>query len=347
MAFIIFKKQSSHKTKELFEINNHVNMYNETDTIFVSIASYRDSDCPQTVKSIFENAKRPNNIHLGICQQNNVLDIDCENSYESLYKDNIKIIRLDYRDAKGPTWARYLCSTLLNNEKYFLQIDSHCLFVKDWDEKLVKMIKVLESLGHEKAILSHYTPENNNLSFDQVSNIQPKDTVTTICTSFFNENGMLSFLGAEDKENYDKIPNINAYVAGGMFFCKSLCIKQVPFDPYLNYLFVGEEILQSIRFWTHGWDIFTPSEDVIYHYYTRNDSPHIWTDITYSDEDAIKKVKYMLSLDDINIEELKDDLMLNFDMYDIGSERTIQEYFEFTGINIPEKKSITLFLSID
>jgi hypothetical protein len=338
-VFMNKKRCLVHKTTELFQTDdNFTNKYDETDTIFISIASYRDVDCPQTVKSIFQNAKRPNNIFIGICQQNNDTDIDCENEYKYLYKNNIKTIRVDYRDAKGPTWARYLCSTLLNKEQYFLQIDSHCLFVKNWDQKLVKMIKVLERQGYEKAILSHYTPENNDLTFDQVANMQSKDSVSTICTSFFNEDGIISFPGAQDQQNFDKIPKINAYIAGGMLFCKSICIKQVPFDPYLNYLFVGEEILHSIRFWTHGWDIFTPSEDVIYHYYTREESPHIWTDIKYSDEDATKKVKHMLSLDDISADELKADLMLNFDIYGLGNERTIQEYFKFTGIDVSQKK---------
>ena len=38
--------------------------------IFVSIASYRDNVCVDTINSIYENANEPENIFLGICQQN-------------------------------------------------------------------------------------------------------------------------------------------------------------------------------------------------------------------------------------------------------------------------------------
>ena len=34
--------------------------------IFISIASYRDDLCPNTLKSIYENAKNPYNIIIGL-----------------------------------------------------------------------------------------------------------------------------------------------------------------------------------------------------------------------------------------------------------------------------------------
>ena len=42
----------------------------ENNTIFVSIASYRDDVCPTTLKSLYEMANKPENIFVGICQQN-------------------------------------------------------------------------------------------------------------------------------------------------------------------------------------------------------------------------------------------------------------------------------------
>lgn len=40
------------------------------DPIFVSIASYSDEDCPLTLISLFEEAKFPSCISIGIYQQN-------------------------------------------------------------------------------------------------------------------------------------------------------------------------------------------------------------------------------------------------------------------------------------
>ena len=107
------------------------------NTIFVSIASYRDSVCSTTVESLYSMADNPKNVYVGLCQQNNGKeDQDCVNNDSpviSRYIKNIRIIRIPYFEAKGPTWARYLCSTLWDGEQYYFQIDSHTKFVKGWD----------------------------------------------------------------------------------------------------------------------------------------------------------------------------------------------------------------------
>ena len=43
--------------------NNNIDVsYNENTEIFISIASYRDSRCPQTIQTIFKTAKYPNRV---------------------------------------------------------------------------------------------------------------------------------------------------------------------------------------------------------------------------------------------------------------------------------------------
>jgi hypothetical protein len=127
------------------------------DTIFVSIASYRDNECEKTVKSLFDNAKYKNNCFVGICQQNNnKIDDDSLINIKE-WNCNINIIRISYLEAKGPTYARYLCSGLWNGEEYYLQIDSHTTFIKNWDEKLINMIKELKNRNISlKPVLSYY-----------------------------------------------------------------------------------------------------------------------------------------------------------------------------------------------
>ena len=129
------------------------------NAIFVSIASYRDDVCNSTLTSLFNMAKFPENVFVGICQQNNSdEDDDCLLSFEN--NSNVRIIRIPYYEARGPTYARYLCSTLWNGEEYFLQIDSHSKFVKDWDIKCIDMINKIKEMGlSQKPVLSHYPKE--------------------------------------------------------------------------------------------------------------------------------------------------------------------------------------------
>jgi len=96
-------------------------MGTEHETIFISIASYRDSECQHTVNDIFEKAEHPNNIIIGICFQ-------FHPEQDSLYFEGLKDhprknqIKIDYvhmNEACGPCWARYKCQQLYQNETYF------------------------------------------------------------------------------------------------------------------------------------------------------------------------------------------------------------------------------------
>jgi UDP-GlcNAc:polypeptide alpha-N-acetylglucosaminyltransferase len=69
-------------------------------------------------------------------------------------------------------------------------------------------------------------------------------------------------------------------MSAGMFFCESKFLNEIPFDPTLDDLFEGEEILTSVKFYTNGWDVFTPKENIIYHEYIRKDKPKYFIDNT-------------------------------------------------------------------
>jgi hypothetical protein len=51
--------------------------------------------------------------------------------------------------------------------------------------------------------------------------------------------------------------------------------SQVPFDPFLPWIFMGEEISMSARLWTAGYDIFSPTVNVLNHYYVRRHYPKV------------------------------------------------------------------------
>jgi len=312
-------------------------------TIFISIASYRDKYCTPTLESIYENATYPQNIYVGICAQNSQDDKDkkenCVINKQNLklYSANVRTINLKDYEAKGPTWARYLCTTLMNDEDYFLQIDSHTLFEPGWDVILIDMMNDIKNNTSSKdVIISHYPPiyEDYNKKDKNVKN------VTALCQSFFNEKGMISLTGAEwvdtTKNKYIQTPHI----AGGMIFCEGKCIKEVPYDPNLPNLFVGEEILHAARLWTSGYDMYTPTQNVIYHLYKRNDQPKFWDNKNHDDTDALNKVKLMLQLgDDSSLnEKIPAHVKNNIDKYGLGKKRSLKEYYDFAGIDVKNKK---------
>ena len=302
------------------------------ETIFVSVASYRDSSCSKTLDSMYSNATNPERVHVGICEQNkdNSLTEKCTGDSVSKYLCNIKTINLDYTEAKGPTWARYLCSTLYDGQDYFMQVDSHVLFVKDWDTKCIRMMNDIKSTtDSNKPLLSHYTKDNADYESDG-----PNSDVTRMCQTFFNKRGMLSFLGSHalpiKKDEYHK----NPFIAAGFIFVDGSFVKDVPFDPTLDYVFVGEEILLSARAYTSGYDTYGPSENICYHYYTRSDDPKIWTDKFYNDEEAHSRIMATMKLSSGPQDASR---------YGLGTLRTLEDFYEFAGVDLENKKIIKNF----
>ena len=313
-----------------------------TKNIFVSIASYRDDVILKTINDLFNKSKYPSHIFLGICQQNNVnIDKDCIYDNDNKYINNIRVIRIPYYDAKGPVYARYLCSSLLDikNETYFLQIDSHTIFIKNWDEILINMLEEIKSLGlSNKPVISYYPKDIINIEIEDKLN---KTLIPVIDHLDFNKKKRVFSLGqaiyTNTNNSYIKTP----YLTAGMFFCYSSFINEIPYDPTLDYLFTGEEILNSIKFFTFGYDIFVPKMNVIYHEYERNDKPKYWNEqqIIFDDRKALQKVRYYLFNYDYNNKNPY------YSNYKLGSIRTIDEFYKITNININDYKKNNLLIN--
>lgn len=302
--------------------------------IFVSIASYRDALCVDTLGHLFNMAKHPERVFVGLCQQNKKGDKDCLIRLEESYRPNVRMLRLGYQQAKGPTYARYLCAQMYKDEDFFMQIDSHCLFVQDWDEKAIHMLQLVEeNTPSQKVILSHYPPEFK----DYKTHPGKEDKVTHITKCFFNDDGILSFHGAVFKKP-GPLPRRNAFTAGGFVLARGALLDQVPFDPHLPFLFTGEEILFSTRCFTHGWDVYTPNANLVYHAYTRKGEPKFWDDHRLQTDQVHLKVKMLTGLIPMEPHKIKDKKMReSMVLYGQGTERTLEQFYALVGVNVQQK----------
>lgn len=300
-------------------------------TIFVSIASYRDTLCTQTLQSLYKNAEFPERINVGVCQQNDrQSDPDCvltvtDNATRRWVQDHVRVIRVGHNDARGPTLARFFCSQLYANEDYFFQIDSHSLFVKHWDSSLVHQMRQLQSLV-QKPILSHYCDIYENYQ----SEPSPSTPVTTNVGISIDESGMPYLLGAEYLPPLDH-PRLSIFISAQMMCAPGSFVSEVPFDPQLPDLFFGEEILLTIRAFTHGYDVFTPKANIIYHAYTREKDPKYWKDRQIDQSGAQQKVRYLLEMDGPPAERVP-----AWDApYGNGEARSVDLFYAWTQIQRP------------
>ncbi|KAG8348896.1 putative Glycosyltransferase (GlcNAc) [Trypanosoma vivax] len=174
----------------------------------------------------------------------------------------------DPDDARGPTYGRYLTSVMYTGQDYYLVVDSHTRVVPDWDSKMIRFARLMPTRG----VLSHYpngyTPQDPDKELS-------KDDIMSMCTGVIPPTNIPK-LGAQWVKKRDH-PFLQSFVAAGFIFGDAQFVKDVPFDPYLPYLFEGEEILYTTRLWTSGWDSYCPGDAFLYHNYDRPKAPRFWS----------------------------------------------------------------------
>jgi len=290
--------------------------------IFCSVASYRDKQCPQTVKDMILKAKNPEKLVICICQQNDGADQSCFDNYDLKGAKIIKIILSD-REARGPCWARYLIQQKWSGEEYFLQIDSHMRFVQDWD---MKCIKDLSSLP-DKSCLTNY-----------VANF---DLVTGLPDAGVNKQlrGPLTIDNKETSE-HDGFFRVNskfiafaekpmlAYGWGACFsFSKSDLLHDAPYDPYTPFLFFGEEMDIWARMYTNGWYVYAPSVPICFTSFDRSYRPTFWENPDQGPTEFLCRLRLYYRFG--YLKELPEELKIGLDKYNMGNKKTWQEFLNF------------------
>jgi hypothetical protein len=237
-----------------FSTNNQKSTKDQT--IFVSMASYRDSETRPTLDALFATADRPQRIVCGIVlqlQDGESYDETIWNQIQScpyFYTQQIRYIRFHAKDAMGPCYARGLAQTLWREEDYILQIDSHMRFRRNWDEYLIQQIQHISlETGHSKVMLTTYP-----LGYTLPNNIPLQETRGTYLVPWkFDDQGMLRQWGrvlvqpqqqVKDDEALPTLPRRQHYLfAGGFNFAPAQVIHDVPYDTMgLPHLFFGEEL---------------------------------------------------------------------------------------------------------
>jgi [Skp1-protein]-hydroxyproline N-acetylglucosaminyltransferase len=178
-------------------------------------------------------------------------------------------------------------------ENYYVQVDSHLQFARRWDELYIHDLQLARS--YPKAVLSTYPP--GFVNFRQEAPFTPG---TRICRCRFSHgegnivrvemNGrckeseprptQMPFVGAGFIFAHGQVSTRNAYCwvkqedsrpalttrQKNTHLTHPTCwqlLRDVPYDPYLPWCFMGEEIAFSMRAWTNGWNIYAPRVNLV------------------------------------------------------------------------------------
>jgi len=300
---------------------------------------------------MYEMAAYPDRVFVGLCQQNNHKeDEECvfpkAHPLFKIVQKNVRKVSIPHTQAKGPTYARFICASLYKNETFFLQVDSHSLFADQWDTHLISMLRSAQNVaGHEKIILSTYPP----IMEDYTSEVNPSAQTPILEATHINAHGIPVFQGSVYRPPAPT-PTRNYLISANLLFAPaSSLLREVPYDPYLPFLFEGEEILYSARAYTHGWDVYAPNRNIIYHHYTRKSEPKYWEDLTMEMQDALIKTRFLLgyttsenptppsevnknaNLRDIHSKEVRNSVAT----YGHGTQRSLMGFYHESGVPAP------------
>jgi hypothetical protein len=308
-------------------------------TLLVSIASYRDDECSTTIKQIFEKAHDPSKIFVALVQQNKAEFVkedclyNCAICREKLINGQIRRKHLGHLKARGPCFARYIASKMSMGEEYYVQIDSHTNFVQDWDKILWEQIR---ATGDPKAVIGAYPPTEGQLNEFKKSNFS---RTISMCAAHFNHDGIPELRAHIVSSPQNRKPFMIPFLGANLMAIPLQALIDVPFDPYLNYLFFGEEILYSIRLWTNGYNMYAPIEAFCTHHYGRHDKPKYWTDHSKFQKckhKAVQRVKFFLGI--LPMDKVPKDYRYDLSVYGPGNVRSLKSYYDFAYISMKNKK---------
>lgn len=291
-------------------------------SIFISIASYRDEHLPMTLKSAVENAKYPDELFFGIVNQDTERNvIDCS------FLPDYSMIKIHPKNAKGVGFARSKAMSLYSDQTYYMQIDSHTQFTKNWDINSIKQLKLAQQQSNnEKVMLScypgPYSIDNNRIFIHTVSTdehpVEPTKQVAHL-----RVDGVWSAKRIPLEKPECGLPELSNTVLGGYIFTTGDIVKEIPYDPEIS--FMGEEICFAMRAWTRGWDIYSPTIPIVYHFYKRNGHKKIWSDNVVKEKnwDQIEKIS----------KDKQEKVLRGIEkgIFGYGSIRTIKDYEKMIG----------------
>lgn len=298
-------------------------------SVFVQIAAYHDFELPKTILNAIAQSSGKHTICFGV-----------HHTYVDDFQVFIPLVpNLKMQESQAPKnigvgRARYLANKLYTGQDYYLQVDSHTRFYKNWDDDLILNILELQSQGIKKPLLSAYPAA---YSYD--NNLQEVCTwdrsVTKISFNEFPDNFTNTLIPSQlavPTEGGGKQTSISA----GFIFTLGEYAK---IEVNQKIAFWGEEILTAARAFTHGFDLYIPKQQYIYHLYydhnsvfQKNMRRHIWKDFPneYAKMDTESKAEVF---DILSTERIGDDAL--------GTERSLGEYGLWAGLDFKGRKVIS------
>lgn len=326
--------------------------------------------CGEAVLDMFQKAEKPDNIVVSLVEQQHETDTYCVEAYckaaanveviqhfeyqkdhfnvvsDEFQKklcpriDQIRVVRVQDNAAKGPPWARALGRRSLGNEEFCLQTSTLIQFTSKWD---VKARMEWLSAHNEFAVIS-YPPK--------AVGVQGKsNSVPRTCRVDFSEEERLPKYESHADGKVEKLvkPLLAHTWTPGFSFSKCHLEEAAPSDGFIPYVSSDiEAFARYARMWTRGYDVYTPTKNIVFRTAVPNPHKLEWIDNWYEEKSLIlkkslKRIRSYLDISGIAAEdEATVEKLDNLGIYGIGNRRTLKQLNEFVGIDLAAQKSRSL-----
>lgn len=295
--------------------------------IFVSIASFCDTDVINTIKSLKEEAFDSDRVHIGLHLQ------DSEDSYKKILSYNFKNLKIKFTTkelTKGVNWARNkIKEELYENEDYFLQLDSHSRVKKNWDNILINQYK---SFGLDKVVLSTY-PNHFDIPDEGKKYLLVPNNAPIRLVSFINDDENDNRFRVKNTNSLKDYEMVHAYwISGGFFFTTKKWVKEVKYPDDIN--FKGEEDVMTILSYRQGWNLRLTSEATVWHNYNYKIKDE--GDLAGAENPTTGKI-YREQNFKYKIEDKSIDIVNNC-LFNNDFEKTTEDFENYFGIDLRNKK---------
>ena len=287
--------------------------------IFLSIASYRDPDLINTVRSAFDNAIYPDSLIFSVFSQAE------ESEHPDLsFVTNLRYQKAHWSESLGACWARERANRNLEGD-YFLQIDSHSRFLPGWDKLLIQAYKRAQTFWGNRIFFTNY-PDPFELDADGNPELFAQAAFFKLKAYWHEPSNMVQGEWADvvDTANGDE----QYFMSANSMFAEVKLMQEVPYDAELY--FTGEEPSLALRAYTRGIRLISPTIKFMFTNYNRPNSKRRlhWEDHPQWHElnrKSYDRLKLIMSGD------------TNLGKYGIGSKFLFQQYQRVTDINLEDK----------
>lgn len=237
--------------------------------IIVQISAWRDPFVINTIKSAYNNAENKDNIVIGCVFQGYEEDRWMIDNINSLGPE-VRLLWIDANTAPlSLTKIRgEFALTLVKDEEYFLQVDSHTKFAPHWDTGFIKELEKA-NIKFGKSIIGGYIPT--------IFTDWDDDFVGCLWTAEPDEEWFKIYGGPIMGRQVEKGPvqTLEKFICAGHLFGETKFLYEVPQAD--NILFKYEQPMMMLRAYTGGYNVVGPSQPYLCGYDYEHADPQSYT----------------------------------------------------------------------